>query len=206
MARALQRYIDDIKAFRNVFAAVMGSKALVELRKETGGELARYTTLEMLKIKHAMAARADLMSRHSYSQSGSHASRNGSGHGVDRHHVDQELRLQDEAIRAMTEGPISQKVEQGNAVSSTGAPQPTAPAGLSEEQWLAIRHVSGDYQGSWADRRCHRLADAGKSRVLAAAHTAWAAPSIAPSATEIVRLFCAQIATYRAKMLRCTKC
>ncbi|WP_408014706.1 hypothetical protein [Rhizobium rhizophilum] len=65
----------------------------MELQKETGGELARYTTREILEIEHAMAVRADRMSRHSFTQVGSHASHNGSGHGVDRHHVDRALRL-----------------------------------------------------------------------------------------------------------------
>ncbi len=158
VARALHRYIDDFGQFRNAFAAVMGSKALVELRKETGGELARYTTREMLEIEHAMAASADRMSQHS-------------GHGVNRHHVDQALRLQDEAIRAMTEGTSSRRVEQGNAASSTGEPRSMPQAGLSEEQRLAVRHVTGLEQIA----AVIGFAGAGKSTMLAAARTAWEA-------------------------------
>lgn len=139
VARALHRYIDDIKAFRNAFAAVMGSTALVELQKETSGELARYTTREMLEIEHAMAASADRMSRHS-------------GHGVDRHHIDQALRLQDEAIRAMTKLPAS-------------------GGGLSEEQRLAVHHVTGPEQIA----AVIGFAGAGKSTMLAAARQAWEA-------------------------------
>jgi len=158
VARALHRCIDDQQAFRNAFAAVMGSKALVELRKETAGELARYTTREMLEIEHAMAASAERMSQHS-------------GHGVNRHHVDQALRLQDEAIRAMTEGTSSRRVEQGNAASSTGEPRSMPQAGLSEEQRLAVRHVTGPEQIA----AVIGFAGAGKSTMLAAARTAWEA-------------------------------
>ncbi|MCZ8158888.1 MAG: Ti-type conjugative transfer relaxase TraA [Rhizobiaceae bacterium] len=172
VARALHRYIDDASQFRNAFAAVMASSALVELRKETGGELARYTTREMLEIEHAMAASADRMSRHSSSQSGSHASHDGSGHGVDRHHVDRALRLQDEAIRAITDGAGSQRVDQRRPGSSTGLPGSTPPpAGLSEEQRLAVRHVTGPEQIA----AVIGFAGAGKSTMLAAARQAWEA-------------------------------
>lgn len=171
VARALHRYIDDVSQFRNAFAAVMGSKALVELRKETSGELARYTTREMLEIEHAMALRADRMSRHSSSQSGSHASHNGSGHGVDRHHVDRALRLQDEAIRAMTDGSSSQTVEQHRQAAPTGELRSTRTPGLSEEQCLAVRHVTGPEQIA----AVIGFAGAGKSTMLAAARTAWEA-------------------------------
>lgn len=139
VARALHRYIDDIKAFGSAFAAVMGSTALVELQKEASGELARYTTREMLEIEHSMAASADRMSRRS-------------GHGVDGHHIDQALRLQDEAIRAMTKLPQS-------------------GGGLSEEQRLAVRHVTGPEHIA----AVIGFAGAGKSTMLAAARTAWEA-------------------------------
>jgi Ti-type conjugative transfer relaxase TraA len=158
VARALHRYIDDVGQFQNAFAAVMGSKALVELQKQTSGELARYTTREMLEIEHAMAASAERMSQHS-------------GHGVNRHHVDQALRLQDEAIRAMTEGASSRRVEQRNAASSTGEPRSIPQAGLSEEQRLAVRHVTGRERIA----AVIGFAGAGKSTMLAAARTAWEA-------------------------------
>ncbi len=147
VARALHRYIDDQKAFRDAFAAVMGSNALVELQKETAGELARYTTREMLEIEHAMAASAGRMSRHSARHSSHHGS-----HGVDRQHVDQALNLQDEAIRATTKLPPS-------------------AGGLSEEQRLAVRHVTGPEQIA----AVIGFAGAGKSTMLAAACTAWEA-------------------------------
>jgi Ti-type conjugative transfer relaxase TraA len=171
VARALHRYIDDVSQFRNAFVAVIASSALVELRKETGGELARYTTREMLEIEHAMAASADRMSRHSSSQSGSHASHDGSGHGVDRHHVDHALRLQDEAIRAMTTRASSRTVEQGKSASSTGISGATLAVGLSEEQRLAVRHVTGPERIA----AVIGFAGAGKSTMLAAARTAWEA-------------------------------
>lgn len=171
VARALHRYIDDASQFRNVFAAVMGSKALVELRNDTGGELARYTTREMLEIEHAMAVRADRMSRHSPSQAGSHASRNGSGHGVDRHHVDRALRLQDEAIRAMTDGSSSRTVERQMRTVPWVTSRYTPPGGLSEEQRLAVRHVTGPERIA----AVIGFAGAGKSTMLAAALTAWEA-------------------------------
>ncbi|AOG08728.1 Ti-type conjugative transfer relaxase TraA [Agrobacterium sp. RAC06] len=169
VARALHRYIDDASQFRNAFAAVMGSKALVELRKETGGELARYTTREMLEIEHAMALRADRMSRHSFTQVGSHASHDGSGHGVDRHHVDRALRLQDEAISAMTDGSSWRTVEQ--RTRTVPWVRYTPPAGLSEEQRLAVRHVTGPERIA----AVIGFAGAGKSTMLAAARTAWEA-------------------------------
>jgi Ti-type conjugative transfer relaxase TraA len=171
VARALHRYIDDVGQFRNAFAAVMGSKALLELRKETGGELARYTTREMLEIEHAMAARADRMSRHSFTQVGSHASHDGSGHGVDRHHVDRALRLQDEAIRAMTDGSSSRTVEQRTRTVPWVTSRFKPPAGLSDEQRLAVRHVTGPERIA----AVIGFAGAGKSTMLSAARTAWEA-------------------------------
>lgn len=171
VARALHRYIDDVSQFRNAFAAVMASKALVELRKETAGELARYTTREMLEIEHAMALRADRMSRHSLSQVGSHASRNGSGHGVDRHHVDQALRLQDDALRAMTDGSSSRTVERQTPTVPWVTSRYTPPGGLSDEQRLAVRHVTGPERIA----AVIGFAGAGKSTMLAAARTAWEA-------------------------------
>ncbi|UJW76032.1 Ti-type conjugative transfer relaxase TraA [Rhizobium sp. SL42] len=157
VARALHRYIDEPQRFQNAFAAVMASSALVELRKETTSELARYTTREMLEIEHAMAASADRMGQHS-------------GHGVNRHHVDQALRLQDEAIRAMTEGLGSRTVERSASASSTDKPLLMLPVGgLSDEQRLAIRHVTGPEQIA----AVIGFAGAGKSTMLAAARDAW---------------------------------
>ncbi|MGO8448056.1 MobA/MobL family protein, partial [Rhizobium ruizarguesonis] len=61
IARALHRYInDDPQTFQNAFAAVMASKALVELRPDSSGLRgrdgeARYSTVEMVAIEGAMA-------------------------------------------------------------------------------------------------------------------------------------------------------
>jgi Ti-type conjugative transfer relaxase TraA len=159
VARALHRYIDEPQRFQNAFAAVMASSALVELCNETTSALARYTTREMLEIEHAMAASADRMGQHT-------------GHGVNRHHVDQALRLQDEAIRAMTEGLSSRTVERSTSASSTDKPLTMVPVGgLSDEQRLAIRHVTGPEQIA----AVIGFAGAGKSTMLAAARNAWEA-------------------------------
>ncbi|MBW9072851.1 Ti-type conjugative transfer relaxase TraA [Agrobacterium deltaense] len=116
IARTLHRYInDDAQTFRNAFAAVMASPALVELQAEridpeTGDvSNARYSTREMIELESAMAKRAMRMA---------HARR----HGVDRHHVDRAIEKQDAAIRASAEN---------------------AHARLSEEQRHAIEHITG---------------------------------------------------------------
>ncbi|CUX54297.1 putative conjugal transfer protein traA [Agrobacterium deltaense Zutra 3/1] len=116
IAKTLHRYInDDAQTFRNAFAAVMASPALVELQAEhidpeTGNVCnARYSTREMIELESAMAKRAMRMA---------HARR----HGVDRHHVDRAIEKQDAAIRASAEN---------------------APARLSDEQRHAIEHITG---------------------------------------------------------------
>ncbi len=85
IARALHRYInDDQQAFQNAFASVMASSSLVLLQAERmddragEGELARYSTREMLELERAMA---DGARRLAHARS----------HGVDRHHVDQAM-------------------------------------------------------------------------------------------------------------------
>lgn len=116
IAKTLHRYInDDAQMFRNAFAAVMASPALVELQAEridpeTGDvSNARYSTREMIDLELAMAERAMRMA---------HARR----HGVDRHHVDRAIEKQDAAIAASAEN---------------------APARLSDEQRQAIEHITG---------------------------------------------------------------
>ena len=116
VARTLHRYInDDPQEFRNAFATVMASPALVELQPEridqaTGEiELARYSTREMVEIESGMVASAERM----------HQARN---HGVDRRHVDRAIERQDAAIQR-----------------SAG----DASARLSDEQRAAIEHVTG---------------------------------------------------------------
>lgn len=116
VARALHRYInDDPQEFRDAFAKVMASPALVELQPEridqaTGEiELARYSTREMVEIESGMVASAARL----------HQARN---HGVDRRHVSQAIERQDAAI-------------QRSAGDMT--------ARLSDEQRAAIEHVTG---------------------------------------------------------------
>lgn len=155
VARALHRYIDDIKGFQNAFASVMASPALVELQPERDGELARYSTGEMVEIEHAMAERASKLA-------------SALGHGVDRHHVDQAIILQDSAIRARTASSLSGKVERG-VMPLVDRERAIERSGLSEEQRLAIQHVTGAQQIAVVIG----FAGAGKSTMLAAARDAW---------------------------------
>ncbi|WP_206531661.1 Ti-type conjugative transfer relaxase TraA [Affinirhizobium pseudoryzae] len=159
VARALHRYIsDDHQAFQNAFASVMASPSLVLLQAErlddmTGeGELARYSTREMLELERAMA-------------DGAHRMAHARSHGVDRHHVDQAMRLQDELIGARTA--TSRSGEQGG--EGIDDREMLKRPGLSEEQKAAIRHITGS--------ECMAVvvgfAGAGKSTMLAAARDAW---------------------------------
>ena len=155
VARALHRYIDDPQSFQNAFAAVMASPALVELRPGQKGELARLTTREMLEIEQTMAASASLMGV-------------ARGHGVDRHHVDQALSLQDDAIRARTAASLAGEVESGEMVLVDRL-RAIERSGLSDEQRAAIRHITGPEQIA----AVIGFAGAGKSTMLSAARDAW---------------------------------
>lgn len=155
VARALHRYIDDMQGFQNAFAAVMASPALVELRPEQNGELARYSTREMLEIEHAMAKSAERMGQPF-------------SHGVNRHHVDQALSLQDDAIRARTAASLSGKVERGEMLL-VDRKRVIERSGLSQEQRVAVQHVTGQAQIA----AVIGFAGAGKSTMLAAARDAW---------------------------------
>jgi Ti-type conjugative transfer relaxase TraA len=155
VARALHRYIDDIQGFRNAFAAVMASPALVELRPEQNGELARYSTREMLQIEHAMAESAGGMGQ-------------SSSHGVHRHHVDRALSLQDDAIRTRLAASLSGKVERGDMLL-VDRERVIERSGLSQEQRVAVQHITGPEQVA----AVIGFAGAGKSTMLAAARDAW---------------------------------
>ncbi|WP_457662581.1 Ti-type conjugative transfer relaxase TraA [Sinorhizobium medicae] len=155
VARALHRYIDDVDGFRNAFAAVMASPALVELKAETERKLARYSTREMVEIERAMAASAERMGQ-------------SLRHGVDRQHVDQALRIQDDAIRARLAASFSGKVERGEMLL-TDRERAIERSGLSEEQCVAVQHITGSEQIA----AVIGFAGAGKSTMLAAARDAW---------------------------------
>ncbi|MBD9490455.1 Ti-type conjugative transfer relaxase TraA [Ensifer sp. ENS11] len=155
IARALHRYIDDADGFRNAFAAVMASPALVELKAETERELARYSTREMIEIERAMAASAERMGQ-------------SLRHGVDRQHVDQALRVQDDAIRTRTVASLSGKVERGEMLL-TDRERAIERSGLSQEQSVAVQYITGSEQIA----AVIGFAGAGKSTMLAAARDAW---------------------------------
>ncbi|TBA13436.1 Ti-type conjugative transfer relaxase TraA (plasmid) [Rhizobium ruizarguesonis] len=118
IARALHRYInDDPQTFQNAFAAVMASKALVELRPESTGLRgrdgeARYSTVEMVAIEGAIASNVMAMTARQ-------------NHGVFKRHVDAAIADQDRSIQAASASPGQ---------------------GLSAEQRQAIEHVTGPAQ------------------------------------------------------------
>ncbi|NKK25700.1 Ti-type conjugative transfer relaxase TraA, partial [Rhizobium leguminosarum] len=118
IARALHRYInDDPQTFQNAFAAVMASKALVELRPESTGLRgrdgeARYSTVEMVAIEGVIASNVMAMKARQ-------------NHGVAKRNVDAAIAEQDRSIQA------------GN---------PSPGQGLSAEQRHAIEHVTGPGQ------------------------------------------------------------
>ncbi|NEH47121.1 Ti-type conjugative transfer relaxase TraA, partial [Rhizobium leguminosarum] len=118
IARALHRYVnDDPQTFQNAFAAVMASKALVELRPESTGLRgrdgeARYSTVEMVAIEGVIASNVMAMKARQ-------------NHGVAKRNVDAAIAEQDRSIQA------------GN---------PSPGQGLSAEQRHAIEHVTGPGQ------------------------------------------------------------
>ncbi|MBD9653139.1 Ti-type conjugative transfer relaxase TraA [Ensifer sp. ENS09] len=158
VARALHRYIDDPQGFRNAFAAVMASSALVELKAETETELARYSTREMVEIEHGMAARAERMSR-------------SARHPVHRGHVERALRIQDDAIRARASASNSKPSGLAGEERASDRTGTAGQVGLSDEQRLAVHHITGSEQIA----AVIGFAGAGKSTMLAAARDAWAA-------------------------------
>ncbi|MFK0276093.1 Ti-type conjugative transfer relaxase TraA [Ensifer sp. NPDC090286] len=158
VARALHRYIDDPDWFRNAFAAVMASSALVELKPETKTELARYSTREMVEIEHAMAAGAERM-------------RQSERHPVHRRHVERALSIQDDAIRARAATSNSKPSGLAGEERVSDRTGTAGQVGLSDEQRLAVHHITGSEQIA----AVIGFAGAGKSTMLAAARDAWAA-------------------------------
>lgn len=163
VARTLHRYInDDAQAFRNAFAAVMASPALVDLQAErmnapAGTELARYSTREMMEIESGMAASAERL----------HEARK---HGVDRRHVERAIGRQDEAIRSSVASDAAGKVERGE-LDAQEREHRVETARLSDEQRHAIEHITGPERIA----AVVGYAGAGKSTMLAAAREAWEA-------------------------------
>ncbi len=150
IAKTLHRYInDDAQTFRNAFAAVLASPALVELQAEhidpeTGNVCnARYSTREMIDLELAMARSAKRLHQ-------AHC------HRVDPRHVERAMERQDRSLRKSSGGMLA-------------ASDPSA--GLSHEQRHAIKHVTGP-EGIAA---VVGFAGAGKSTMLAAARKAWEA-------------------------------
>ncbi|MGO8045271.1 Ti-type conjugative transfer relaxase TraA [Rhizobium johnstonii] len=118
IARALHRTInDDAQTFQNAFAAVMASKALVQLKPDSSslrgrdGE-ARYSTVEMVAIEGAIASNVMAMKARQ-------------NHGVTKRYVDAAIAAEDRSIQAASESPGQ---------------------GLSAEQRQAIEHVTGPGQ------------------------------------------------------------
>jgi Ti-type conjugative transfer relaxase TraA len=166
VARALHRYIDEPQAFQNAFAAVMGSKALVELqgeRVDRHGEIepARYSTWEMVAIERGLAESAARMAE-------------GRGHGVEDRHVAAALDSQTQALRRGVLADAMGKIERCELSASAGQQQINA-AGLSDEQRAAVAHIAGPEQIA----AVVGFAGAGKSTMLAAARQAWEAQGFA---------------------------
>ncbi|MDL2410867.1 AAA family ATPase, partial [Rhizobium calliandrae] len=89
-------------------------------------------------------------------------------HNVNRHHVDQALRRQDDAIKRATAVSLTDRVDRGD-ISVAERDRLIEKAGLSQEQRTAVYHLTQACQIA----AVVGFAGAGKSTMLAAAREAW---------------------------------
>lgn len=158
IARVLHRCIpDSVEEFQSAFASVIASPALVELKADTGRDLARYSTREMIGIEGDTAdAAARLHALQTY--------------GVAAQHVKDAIDRQDAALRRSVETDTAAKLARGE-ISEAERDRRVSDARLSDEQRVAIEHVTGRE----AIAAVVGFAGAGKSTMLAAAREAWQA-------------------------------
>jgi len=156
IARVLNRYLgSDIEAFQNALAAVMQLPSLVKLQSGDAGELAKYSTREMVELERGMAERSVRMA----GQGGFGISDSVVMAGVDK---------QNRQMRQDVAVDYADRVERGE-ISKVRASMEVAKVRLSHEQEGAVRHIVGDEQISVVVG----YAGAGKSTMLAAAREAW---------------------------------